>query len=79
MRRADCYDSSESIRNSHHAGLPMPLNSQQKWKVEDILNQKGINKCPLCGTTPLKVQDKYYNLPLGEAGAAVSKVWRAAQ
>jgi hypothetical protein len=55
----------------------MPLNSQQKWKVEDILNQKGINKCPLCGTTPLRVQDKYYNLPLAEAGAMVGTGIRA--
>jgi C4-type Zn-finger protein len=49
----------------------MPLNAQQKWKVEDLLAQKGLKKCPVCGAAPLKVNDKYYNLPFAEQGTAM--------
>jgi transcription elongation factor Elf1 len=55
----------------------MPLNAQQKWKVEDHLAQKGIKKCPLCDAAPLKVHDKYYGMPFAEHGSALGAGLRA--
>ena len=55
----------------------MPLNSNQKRKVEDWLAFKSITKCPLCGGTDLRVLDKVHGINYAEAGAALGAGLRA--